>query len=106
RHLDAMYTDPSNALFGFAGDTEDLQAGSQLVSVDATTGELTPVGPSLGVWVMGAAMNDDGDLWVTVFDTYELNQTTQVSIAQVAPVTGTIIDGPTVLTERGMPVTV
>jgi cysteine-rich repeat protein len=106
RHLDAMYTDPSNALFGFAGDTEDLEAGSQLVAVDAATGELTPIGPSLGVWVMGAAMNDDGDLWVTVFDTYELNETSQVSIAQIDPVSGTIIDGPTVLTEGGGPVTV
>jgi hypothetical protein len=55
---------------------------------------------------MGAAMNDEGELWVTVFDTYELNATTQVSIAQVDPATGTIIDGPTVLTENGLPVTV
>jgi cysteine-rich repeat protein len=106
RHLDAMYTDPSNALFGFAGDTEDIQAGSQLVAVNADTGELTPVGPSLGVWIMGAAMNDEGDLWVTVFDTYERNETTLVSIAQVNPVSGEIIDGPTVVTEGDEPVTV
>ena len=106
RHLDAMYTDPSNALLGFAGDTENLAAGSQLVSVNAATGQLTPVGPSLGVWVMGAAMNDGGDLWVTVFDTYEQNETTQVSIAQIDPVSGEIIDGPTVLTEGAEPLTV
>jgi hypothetical protein len=78
-----MYTDPSNAVFGFAGDTEDIAAGSQLVAVNTETGALTPVGPSLGVWVMGAAMNDDAELWVTVFDTYERNETTEVSIAQV-----------------------
>ncbi|MCA9712978.1 MAG: hypothetical protein KDK70_44545, partial [Myxococcales bacterium] len=28
RHLDAMYTDPSNAVFGFAGNTEDIASGS------------------------------------------------------------------------------
>ncbi|MCA9687540.1 MAG: hypothetical protein KC457_35590, partial [Myxococcales bacterium] len=106
RHLDAMYTDPSNAVFGFAGDTQDLAAGSQLVAVDVETGALTPVGPDLGVWVMGAAMNDGGELWVTVFDTYELNQTTQVRIAQVDPLSGEFISGPTVLTENGEPVTV
>jgi hypothetical protein len=106
RHLDAMYTDATNALFGFAGDTEDIEAGSQLVAVNAETGELTPVGPSLGVWIMGAAMNDGGDLWVTVFDTYELNATTEVRIAEVDPSSGEILDGPTVLTEDGEPVTV
>ncbi len=106
RHLDAMYTDPSNALFGFAGNTEDIKAGSQLVMVNADSGELTPVGPSLGVWVMGAAMNDEGDLWVTVFDTYERNATTAVRIAEVNPLSGEILDGPTVLTEGGKPVTV
>ena len=106
RHLDAMYTDPSNAVFGFAGDTQDIAGGSQLVAVDVETSELTPVGPSLGVWVMGAAMNDEGELWVTVFDTYELNANTQVSIAQVDPSSGEFIDGPTLLTENGVPVTV
>ncbi len=106
RHLDAMYTDPSNAVFGFAGDTEDIAAGSQLVAVDTATGELTPIGQSLGVWVMGAAMNDEGELWVTVFATYERNETTAVSIAQVSPDSGEFIDGPTPLTEGGVPVTV
>ncbi len=106
RHLDAMYTDPSNAVFGFAGNTEDIAAGSRLVEVNTATGELTPVGPDLGVWIMGAAMNDGAELWVTVFDTYERNQTTEVRIARVSPATGEIIDGPTVLTEGGMPVTV
>jgi cysteine-rich repeat protein len=106
RHLDAMYTDPSNAVLGFAGDTQDIAAGSQLVEVNTETGELTPVGPSLGVWVMGAAMNDDGELWVTVFDTYESNQNTQVRIAEVDPLSGDIIDGPTLLTSNGQPVTV
>jgi cysteine-rich repeat protein len=106
RHLDAMYTDPSNAVFGFAGDTEDIAAGSRLVAVNTATGELTPVGPSLGVWIMGAAMNDDGELWVTVFDTYERNETTEVRIAQADPDSGEFIDGPTLLTEGNMPVTV
>lgn len=106
RHLDAMYTSPSNAVFGFAGDTEDIAAGSQLVSVNTETGELTPVGPSLGDWIMGAAMNDDGELWVTVFDTYERNETTPVSIARVDPVSGEFIDGPTPVTEGGQPLTV
>ena len=106
RHLDAMYTDPGNAVFGFAGDTQDIAAGSRLVAVDTATGELTPVGPELGVWVMGAAMNDDAELWVTVFETYELNTNTEVSIAEVDPVTGEFIDGPTLLSENGMPLTV
>lgn len=106
RHLDAMYTDPSNAVFGFAGDTEDIASGSRLVSVNTATGELTPIGPSLGVWVMGAAMNDAAELWVTVFDTYERNATTEVKIAEVDPATGMFIDGPTVLMEAGKPVTV
>ncbi|MCB9702288.1 MAG: DUF4215 domain-containing protein [Myxococcales bacterium] len=106
RHLDAMYTDPSNAVFGFAGNTEDIASGSHLVAVDTATGELTSVGPDLKIWVMGAAMNDDGELWVTVFDTYERNQNTQVRIAQVNPVSGEIIKGPTVLTENGEPVMV
>ncbi|MCA9698544.1 MAG: hypothetical protein KC431_13540, partial [Myxococcales bacterium] len=43
---------------------------------------------------------------VTVFDTYELNQTTQVRIARVDPLSGEVISGPTVLTENGEPVTV
>lgn len=106
RHLDAIYTDPDNAVFGFAGDTEDLAAGSRLVAVNTETGELTPLGPSLGVWIMGAAMNDEGELWVTVFDTYERNATTEVSIARVDPVSGEFADGPTLLTEGGVPVTV
>lgn len=106
RHLDGMYTDPSNAVFGFAGNTEDIAAGSQLVAVNTTTGELTPMGPNLGVWVMAAAMNDAAELWVTVFDTYERNATTQVRIAQVDPATGKFIDGPKLLMEAGMPVTV
>ena len=106
RHLDAMYTDPNNAVFGFAGDTEDIAGGSQLVAVNTETGALTPVGPSLGVWVMGAAMNDDAELWVTVFDTYERNETTEVSIARVDAVSGEFIDGPTVVSEGGVPLTV
>lgn len=106
RHLDAIYTDPDNAVFGFAGDTEDLAAGSRLVAVNTETGELTPLGPGLGVWIMGAAMNDEGELWVTVFDTYERNATTEVSIARVDPVSGEFADGPTLLTEGGVPVTV
>jgi cysteine-rich repeat protein len=106
RHLDAMYTDPSNALFGFAGDTEDIKGGSQLVSVDAASGEMTPIGPSLGLWVMGAAMNDGADLWVTVFDTYESNKNTAVMIAKVDPISGEFMVGPTALTEGGKPVTV
>ena len=106
RHLDAIYTDPDNAVFGFAGDTEDLAAGSRLVAVNTATGELTPLGPSLGVWIMGAAMNDEGELWVTVFDTYERNATTEVSIARVDPIAGEFSDGPTPLTEGGVPVTV
>ncbi len=106
RHLDAIYTDPDNAVFGFAGDTEDLAAGSRLVAVNTATGELTPLGPSLGVWIMGAAMNDEGELWVTVFDTYERNATTEVSIARVDPIAGEFSDGPTPLTEGGLPVTV
>ena len=61
---------------------------------------------SYGIWVMGAAMNDDGELWVTVFDTYESNQNTQVRIAEVDPLSGEIIDGPTLLTSNGQPVTV
>ncbi|MDC0721113.1 DUF4215 domain-containing protein [Nannocystis bainbridge] len=106
RHLDAMYTDPSNAVFGFAGDTEDIATGSRLVAVNTGTGELTPVGQSLGAWIMGAAMNDEGELWVTVFDTYERNQTTEVSIARIDPDSGEFIAGPTPLTEGGEPVTV
>ena len=106
RHLDAMYTDPANELFGFAGNTENIGDGSQLVAVNAETGELTPVGPSLGVWIMGAAMNDEGQLWVTVFDTFEFNGNASVSIAQVDPDSGMIIDGPDVLTEGGEPVVV
>lgn len=106
RHLDAIYTDPDNAVFGFAGDTEDLAAGSRLVAVNTATGELTPLGPGLGVWIMGAAMNDEGELWVTVFDTYERNATTEVSIARVDPVSGEFADGPTLLTEGDVPVTV
>ena len=106
RHLDAMYTDPSNGVFGFAGNTEDIAAGSRLVAVNTETGELTPIGPSLGVWVMGAAMNDEGDLWVTVFDTYERNANTEVRIAQVNPLSGEFLAGPTLLTEGGVPVTV
>jgi hypothetical protein len=51
-------------------------------------------------------MNDGGELWVTVFDTYERNQPTAVSIAQVDPDSGEFIDGPTTLTEGGVPVTV
>ena len=103
RHLDAMYTDPGNAVFGFAGDTEDIAAGSRLVAVDTGTGELTPIGPDLGVWVMGAAMNDEAELWVTVFDTYERNATTEVRIARVDPDSGEFLAGPTLLTENGMP---
>ncbi len=106
RHLDAMYTDPNNAVFGFAGDTENIAAGSRLVAVDTASGELTPVGPSLGIWIMGAAMNDAAELWVTVFDTYERNATTAVRIARVDPNTGEFIDGPTALLEGGKPVTV
>lgn len=106
RHLDAMYTDPSNAVFGFAGNTEDIAAGSRLVAVNTVSGELTPIGPSLGVWVMGAAMNDEGELWVTVFDTYERNANTDVRIAQVNPLSGEFLAGPTVLTEGGAPVSV
>jgi len=106
RHLDAMYTDASNAVFGFAGNTEDIASGSRLVAVNTATGELTPVGPSLGVWVMGAAMNDEGELWVTVFSTYERNETTKVRIAQVNAVSGEFIDGPTQLTAGGLPLTV
>ena len=106
RHLDAMYTDPGNAVFGFAGDTQDIAAGSRLVAVDTGTGELTPIGPALGVWVMGAAMNDEAELWVTVFDTYERNATTEVSIARVDPDSGEFIEGPTLLTENGMPLKV
>ncbi|MEZ4380395.1 MAG: hypothetical protein R3A79_03550 [Nannocystaceae bacterium] len=106
RHLDAMYTDTSNDLFGFAGDAENIAAGSQLVAVDAETGELTEVGPSLGVWVMGAAMSDDGELWVTVFATYESNENTPVSLAQVDPDTGLFLDGPTQITENGQPLVV
>ena len=106
RHLDAMYTDPSNTVFGFAGDTENIGEGSQLVAVNTGTGELTPVGPHLGSWIMGAAMNDNAELWVTVFDKYEFNGTSEVSIAQVNPVSGEFIDGPKVLTEKGKPVNV
>ncbi|MBL9104055.1 MAG: hypothetical protein JNL82_24130 [Myxococcales bacterium] len=106
QHLDAMFTDPSNAVFGFAGDTTDIDAGSRLVAVDTATGELTPVGPSLGLWVMGAAMNDSAELWVTVFDTYELNQNTAVRIAAVDPDTGQFVDGPDPLLAGNTPVTV
>ncbi len=106
RHLDAMYTDGANALFGFAGDTENIAAGSHLVAVDAESGVLTSIGADLGVWVMGAAMNDDGDLWVTVFDTYERNETTQVRIARVDPQSGAFLSGPTTLTANNQPVTV
>ena len=76
------------------------------VSIDAKTGALTSIGKDLGIWVMGAAMNDAGELWVTVFDTYEKNETTEVRIARINPNTGEIIDGPTTLTEQGTPVTV
>ena len=107
RHLDAMFTDPSNAVLGFAGDTQDLATGSRLVAVDVVTGALTPVGPSLGVWVIGAAMNDGGELWVTTADdTYEKNANTAVQIAEVDPDTGEFLSGPTVLTEGGEPVLV
>jgi len=106
RHLDAMFTNGENELFGFAGDTNDLAAGSHLVAVDADTGVLTSIGSDLGMWIMGAAMNDDGELWVTVFDTYESNATTEVQIAEVNPITGTLVSGPTTLMNGGQPVTV
>jgi hypothetical protein len=106
RHLDAMFTDGNNELFGFAGDTENLSPGSHLVAVDANTGVLSPIGTDLDLWVMGAAMDDDGELWVTVFDTYERNETTEVRIAQIDPLTGALLDGPTTLTSGGQPVTV
>lgn len=106
QHLDAMYTGPSNGLFGFAGDTEDIDAGSRLVAVDTETGALSPLGPSLGVWVMGAAMSDQGELWVTTFDTYELNATSEVHIAQVDPSSGEFLSGPTLLFEGDEPVAV
>jgi cysteine-rich repeat protein len=105
-HLDAMYTDGNNALFGFAGDTENIAAGSHLVSVDVETGALAPIGADLDLWVMGAAMNDDGELWVTVFDTYEQNANTEVRIARVDPATGALLSGPTTLTSGNQPVTV
>ncbi len=105
-HLDAMFTDGNNDLFGFAGDTEDLASGSRLVAVDPASGVLTPIGPSLGVWVMGAGMNDLGELWVTVFDTYESNQDTEVQLARVNPNTGTFIEGPTTITMMGQPLSV
>ena len=101
-----MFTDAENALFGFAGDTENIASGSHLVSVDTTTGELTSIGSDLGVWVMGAAMNDDGELWTTVFDTYEKNETTEVRIARIDPATGALISGPTTLTSGATPVSV
>lgn len=106
RHLDAMFTNGNNELFGFAGDTDNLAVGSHLVAVNADTGELTSLGSDLGVWVMGAAMNDDGELWVTVFDTYESNQTTEVQIAEVDPMSGAVLSGPTTLMNGGQPVTV
>jgi cysteine-rich repeat protein len=106
RHLDALYTDATNAVLGFAGDAEDIAAGSQLVAVDVETGELTAIGPSLGVWVMGAAMSDAGELWVSVFDTYEQNTTTAVRIAEVDPRSGEFASGPTPLTENGAPLEV
>ena len=106
RHLDAMFTNADNLLLGFAGDTEDVAAGSRLVLVDPTTGVMTPVGDPLGLWVMGAAMNDDGELWTTVFDTYESNATTEVRTARLDPATGAILDGPTTLTMGNQPVTV
>ncbi|MEQ9324783.1 MAG: hypothetical protein RIF41_36795, partial [Polyangiaceae bacterium] len=106
RHLDAMFTNGNNELFGFAGDTTDIATGSHLVAVDADTGAMTSIGSDLGVWVMGAAMNDDGELWVTVFDTYESNQTTAVQIAEIDPTSGALLTGPTTLMEAGQPVTV
>ena len=106
RHLDAMFTNGNNELFGFAGDTENVAAGSHLVSVDAETGVMTSIGSDLGVWIMGAAMNDDGELWVTVFDTYESNQNTEVQIAQIDPGSGALLSGPTTLMSGGQPVTV
>lgn len=106
RHLDAMFTDGSNKLFGFAGNTEDIAAGSHLVAIDATSGALTSLGSNLGLWVMGAAMSDSGDLWVTVFDTYERNENTEVRIAQVDPKTGALLSGPTTLMENNKPVVV
>lgn len=106
RHLDAMYTDGQNQLFGFAGDTENLAAGSHLVSIDAKSGQLTSIGKDLGVWVMGAAMNDAGELWITTFETYEQNGTSQVHIARANPLTGALLVGPTLLTSAANPVTV
>ncbi len=41
-----------------------------------------------------------------VFDTYERNANTEVSIARVDPVSGEFLEGPDVLTENGAPVTV
>lgn len=105
-HLDAMFTNGQNELLGFSGDAQDIAAGSQLSSIDPVTGVVTPIGMSLNLWVMGAAMNDEGELWVTVFDTYEKNENTEVRIAQVDPTTGAFISGPTPLTEGGQPVTV
>ena len=106
RHLDAMFTDGNNALFGFAGNTENIAAGSHLVAVDAASGVLTSMGNDLGLWVMGAAMNDSGDLWVTVFDTYERNENTEVRIARVDPKSGAISSGPTTLMWNNQPVVV
>lgn len=106
RHLDAMFTDGNNTLFGFAGNTENIAAGSHLVAIDAVSGVLTSIGNDLGVWVMGAAMNDSGDLWVTVFDTYERNENTEVRIAQVDPKTGAFLSGPTTLMENNKAVVV
>jgi cysteine-rich repeat protein len=106
RHLDAIFTNADNALFGFAGDTENLPAGSHLVAVDAASGQLTSIGANLGVWIMGAAMNDAGQLWVTVFDTYERNENTEVRIARVNPDSGALLSGPTTLTSAGQPVSV
>ena len=106
RHLDAMFTDGQNALFGFAGDTENIAAGSHLVAIDADSGALTSIGSDLALWVMGAAMNDDGELWVTVFDTYELNENTEVRIARVDPASGALLSGPTTLMSANQPVTV
>ncbi len=52
-------------------------------------------------------MNDEGDLWVTVFDTYEYNGVdNEVRIAEVNPSTGEFISGPTTLLDGGDPVEV
>ncbi len=102
RHLDAIFTNGKNELLGFAGDTTDIASGSHLVVVsDTAKGTLTAKGAALGFWVVGAGMSDTEELWVTLYDTYELNENRELRLARIDPKDGTVLAGPTVVTSNG-----